>query len=589
MRYNFFVLVNFCLFVLAFNLCCLSKSFATPHYYKTKSYKIKSYKLKRPYVWAHERDIKRSRRVNLDSSSVEDLERPRETCDLPAEFATYIPIVNESDLQSINNGLEGNYFLCRSIRLSNEFKPIAGVSSGNKISGFTGIFEGNGQSISGLNIKNSTSSQSLGLFGAVGPKGIIRNLNIIDPILIGDNAPAVGAAAGINFGLISNVRVLGSAIRFPQDGSVPQGISTVAGRYNVGGLVGQNSNGVIEHSEVSGALDVAGAAVIGGLVGANLNSVISDSHVVSDSVLVRRYKFQGSLVGFSIGGLVGRSIIDSRLTVLTEPAILRSSASATVSGYSSLGGLVGEVRDGLISDSSSTGIVREESPMNRRSSIYTDAGGLVGSSGHTSITRCFSAVEVSAVGDVGGLIGSIDGFGSQGRTGAPDLVTESFASGNVSGDKFVGGVVGSLFTSAGAISIKNVYSISSIGSLLGTKSNIGQGGTGGIVGAILQGSSLNLQFSYFSGTIPEEIPQHGPITSLYQNSQLRITAADSFYDSTKNSTPDISVGEGKTTSQLYNIETYRPNWSISDITENKNTTWIIDNLNNYPQLNLNVN
>ncbi|MEW6622898.1 MAG: GLUG motif-containing protein [Bacillota bacterium] len=99
---------------------------------------------------------------------------------------------------------------------------------------FTGIFDGNNMTISGLFI-NQPDTDSVGLFGYMDSGAKILNMKLAD----------------VN----------------------------VTGRNFVGGLVGVNSGGTITNSHVEGA--VAGSEnseVIGGLVGWQYLGIISDFH-----------------------------------------------------------------------------------------------------------------------------------------------------------------------------------------------------------------------------------------------------------------------------------------------------------------------
>jgi hypothetical protein len=92
-----------------------------------------------------------------------------------------------------------------------------------------------------------------------------------------------------------------------------------------------------------------------------------------------------------------------------------------ISGYYSIGGLVGYNDGGTIKNSYSTGYVK---------SVWTDSGGLVGVNLGT-ITNSYSTVNISGYYYVGGLVGYNDGN-----------ITNSYSIGNVSGTSNLGGLVG---------------------------------------------------------------------------------------------------------------------------------------------------
>jgi len=150
-----------------------------------------------------------------------------------------------------------------------------------------------------------------------------------------------------------------------------------------------------------------------------------------------------NVTGFSsIGGLVGYNELGSVYNCQTSGAILAELRA---------GGLVGENERGSITFCNSTGTV----------SSRGTAGGLVGSNSG-DVTDCYSMGAVSGGGSVGGLVG----YHSSGT------ISKSYSTGDVSTDRWsapVGGLVGS--TSSGEISnsysVSNVNGISGVGGLLG--------------------------------------------------------------------------------------------------------------------------
>jgi len=174
------------------------------------------------------------------------------------------------------------------------------------IGNFRGTFDGKGFVVSGLYINAGQSGY--GLFGA--NNGTIKNLGIIDSYVGGDfiigglagknngriencyfsgtvglKSDGGGGLVGENFGVIKNSYSTGKVIRLTScadsiynfGGLVGENLgvitnsystSVVTGVYNVGGLVGSNSNkGTIENSYSSGKAN--GSNYVGGLVGNN--------------------------------------------------------------------------------------------------------------------------------------------------------------------------------------------------------------------------------------------------------------------------------------------------------------------------------
>ena len=93
---------------------------------------------------------------------------------------------------------------------------------------FTGVFDGNGYTISNLTI---SGKGFLGLFGRLESGAEIKNLGVVDVDIIGSD-DNVGGLVGYNSGTLSNIYITGS----------------VGGKNDIGGLVGNNSGGVVVNS-----------------------------------------------------------------------------------------------------------------------------------------------------------------------------------------------------------------------------------------------------------------------------------------------------------------------------------------------------
>ena len=185
----------------------------------------------------------------------------------------------------------------------------------------------------------------------------------------------------------------------------------VAGNNWVGGLVGRIDDGMVSDSYVTGA--VVGVWRVGGLVGQNKGD-ISGSHAtstVTDTGANNQYA----------GGLVGRN----------DSSVSGSYATGAVVGDLQVGSLVGENR-GDISNSYATGAVTGD----------TFVGGLVGTNGKGdddeigTVSDSYATGAVTATTNnsrVGGLVG-VNFRGSK--------ISNSYATGVVTGRNFRGGLVG---------------------------------------------------------------------------------------------------------------------------------------------------
>lgn len=94
------------------------------------------------------------------------------------------------------------------------------------IEGFDGIFNGNGHTISNLNLSATNPVGLLGFFSLVNSNSEIKGLTINGVTMTGDNRPAIaiGAIAGLSYGSITDCHVKGR-------------IQLIAGQY-AGGIVG---------------------------------------------------------------------------------------------------------------------------------------------------------------------------------------------------------------------------------------------------------------------------------------------------------------------------------------------------------------
>jgi len=237
------------------------------------------------------------------------------------------------------------------------FDPVGTYDFEKANSEFTGSFDGQNHTISNLSI-NRLDDNDVGLFGAIGAVGEVKNVGVINVNITGESY--VGGLVGSN-----------------SNGTVSNSYSTgnVTGEsYYVGGLIGYNRDGTVSNSYSTG--NVSGESYVGGLVGRNINSNISNSYST------------GNVTGESdyVGGLVGRN---------SNGNISNSYSTGNVSGESDyVGGLVGRNNNGTVSNSYSTGNVTGEF-----------VGGLIGYNREGTVSNSYSTGNVSGESYVGGLVG----------------------------------------------------------------------------------------------------------------------------------------------------------------------------------------
>ncbi len=206
-----------------------------------------------------------------------------EESDETTDEIVYTEVRSVEDLYMINFDLAGNYKLMNDIDLSvvtakggdwdylgNGWDPIGsdGIYAGNK---FTGIFDGNGYTISGIRIAVSSvpsgvsSTRYVGLFA--NNAGTIKNLTVSGNIssTYSGSIHCTGAIAGYNSGTItgcvneSEINIStsnSSAIRSIHVGGIAGcSIGSITQSYNVGNVSGKNnyvSNSSDHYACVSG-------------------------------------------------------------------------------------------------------------------------------------------------------------------------------------------------------------------------------------------------------------------------------------------------------------------------------------------------
>lgn len=337
-------------------------------------------------------------------------------------------ITNEADLLNMN--MDEDYYLSNDIVLSSSFKPI-----GSETTPFTGVFDGQGHTISGLVIdvativlENTIDSEGLvdpSHFGGIFSfnKGTIKDLTIVDATITGKVSEIsklfIGTLVGSNEGIIENVTVTNTNIN--------AGTEVDSGKVRIGGLAGKN-DGTINNCTTSGT--ITGYALnhttrVGGLVGANENGTIKYS---SSSCLVNAYT---------------------------------TDTSVSDKGKVCVGGLIGLIETGEVSNSFATGNVTGTTGI-----ANNYVGGFVGYIDGGTVITCYATGETisestaDGTSYAGGLIGYLDG------TNNAFNLDFSYATGNVSSKSTKNAYAGGLFarseTADVAVSVGLCYSTSDV-------------------------------------------------------------------------------------------------------------------------------
>ena len=180
-----------------------------------------------------------------------------------------------------------------------EWEPI-----GARWSSYTGTFDGQGYTISGLYFNDPFASY-VGLFGCIGANGKISNVGVLDSYF--QFSALGGGVCGVNYGTVRDCKNTGSV----------RGISTI------GGVCGLNEKGgIIENSFNEGTVSGTGdnAQQVGGVSGYNNGTIKSCYNTASVSGKE------------SVGGVCGFNSVGTTTNCFNE---------GTVSGQNFVGGVCG--------------------------------------------------------------------------------------------------------------------------------------------------------------------------------------------------------------------------------------------------------
>ena len=251
----------------------------------------------------------------------------------------------------------------------------------------------------------------------------------------------------------------------------------------------------------------------------------------------------------NVGGLVGNN---------WNGAIATSHAAVKVSGGSVIGGLVG-LNSGILSSSNATGEV---------SGPYGYAGGLVGNNWNGAIATSYASGNVSGIQWIGGLVGQ--NLGNAGP-GSSAIISASYATGNVSASRgYAGGLVG-----------QNLKDIASTGT-----------GSSAIISASYATGNVSASGRYAGGLIGNN---GGTIYTSYWDTSTSGRAVgvgtddvdnDNVLDADETATPGAI---GKTTAELRTPRGYTgiyASWNIDlDGDGSSDNPWVFGTSSQYPTLN----
>ena len=314
----------------------------------------------------------------------------------------YKLVSTPEDLQNIKNNLSGKYMLAGNIDMQGvAFTPIGSTSSP-----FVGRFDGLDYTIS--NLKVNITSDYAGLFSAIAkskynPDVVVENFSLTGGSVT-TTGKGAGGVAGLNFGLIRNVR---------------NANTVTATKDTAGGIIG-TGGGHVENSVNTGTVESKGN-VAGGIAG-GLGYGLQQAAVIGS-------RNEGTVKGKKqVGGVVG---------YFTHGLVQNVSNAGNVEGARWVGGIIGHNHEATLNKAYNTGSVKISNPGSMN---IGGVGGVVGAN-EGIVTNVYNEGDVSGRNISGGIVGlngsSKNGYG---------VLQNAYNKGKVSveNDANTGGIVGLL-------------------------------------------------------------------------------------------------------------------------------------------------
>ena len=323
---------------------------------------------------------------------------------ISADGKTYT-VYNAKGLLAWNEAVQSDLTLNCTLAADITMTGIDWTPVGNYDNRYTGTFDGNGHTITGLTV-DLPNQGYVGLIGYLSG-GTVQNLTLAEVEING--CDRVGGVAGWSNGTVTGCTVSGN----------------VSGRSGVGGVVGYNGGtvtGCTISGNVSGSCDVGGVAGYNDTYGTVTGCTVSGNVSGGDNVGGVAGDNSGTVTGCGVTGAIG----------------MNGEQAGGVAGYNATGTVTGCHATGNVSGD-------------------RWVGGVAGDNTYGTVTGCYATGNVSGTGNVGGVAG--DNYGT---------VTGCYATGNVSGDRNVGGVAGdNSGTVTGCYATGNVSGDTSVGGVAG--------------------------------------------------------------------------------------------------------------------------
>ena len=383
---------------------------------------------------------------------------------------------------SANSYYKGKYFkLTADIDLAN----IAwnGIGGGSGVTGFAGVFDGDGHVIYNVNI-NAGSNKTRAFFNSTTSSATISNLTLYGKAEA--TATYISLLSAINYANISNCNVFGQVkstanhvgllTSWNCKGNINDCITygSLSGADTVGAITGYNErkdgvigslNNCVNYATVEATkLSNTSTSGVGGIV-----AVVGSEGTVSGCKNYGEVKTTSASNG-GIGGIVGN---------LYSTTITECVNYGMINGLYAVGGIVGYgrangnvincVNNGRVRGSHDVGGISGENRSNisrcennglievRENGAGHWFGGIAGMSGSSAtINNCTNNGVVKAIGSATGGVGGIVG-------GLYGALNNCENNGDIYGDAFLGGIAGSIQNAnamvTGSVNKGNVYTL----------------------------------------------------------------------------------------------------------------------------------
>ncbi|KYC51673.1 MAG: hypothetical protein AMQ22_01234 [Candidatus Methanofastidiosum methylothiophilum] len=507
---------------------------------------------------------------------------------------------------------------------------------GNSTTKFSGNFNGNNKTISGLFI-NKPTTDNIGLFGYTTTGFSIYNL-ILEVDITGQNN--VGGLLGY-YDEVSNSdgdRVWGITVHGEVTGNNQVGgivgvkahygyiddcysDAVVSGANQVGGIFGQLLNlgyrGIVKYCDFDGVVNISGSR--GGLIGGEANQDVTYCNAYGELNASATSDYIGGIIGYDISedisycncysNITGRNYVGGIVGTKTKyNAISFCRAYGVITGNERVGGIAGHhgtrgygstLQDcyfrgeinatgnyvGGIAGSCSWLIQRclvsSDTVINSPNSSYV--GGIVGLGNHGPINNCINLIDINGIDYVGGIAGKKELY---------DSYVEVQNYGNITGRDYVGGITGYFSNYDYAqdhkqcINYGNITGRNYVGGIAGrcdcrnwecyNRGKVsGQNNVGGIFGHLY---SKYISRAYNTGQVIGTGTGIGGLVGSISGSG---GDTNSFWDVETSGIAISARGTGKTTAEMKTQSTYT-GWDFTT------PVWLINPIFNdgYPYLNI---